>query len=158
MHGASASRFCDHCLLPVPEREEIFADYPEGKKVFCCSACRTIHRMIHEEGLHAVYQTHVWKTAGIPETIRDTDNVVQLDSLGGGDFSKRNRLWTRLYSAGGSKQPCRSRQVGDLDFWRPAGLPALWTALSCLYQGRSERKLPHGFVTMTVFGFGIMPA
>ena len=62
---------CDHCLLPVEDREAIHDERPEGRKAFCCNACRSIYRMIQDEGLADFYARRDWQTAGIPEPLRE---------------------------------------------------------------------------------------
>lgn len=74
----AATLVCDHCLLPVTEREAVYEDSPAGRKVFCCRACRAICRMITEEGLSDFYRKREWTSFGIPESLRskteqDTD-------------------------------------------------------------------------------------
>ena len=68
---AAHSVNCDHCLLPVTEQEALYEDYPTGRKVFCCHACRAIYRMIQDEGLGEFYRKRDWRTSGIAESIRD---------------------------------------------------------------------------------------
>ena len=68
---AAHSVNCDHCLLPVAGQEALYEDYPAGRKVFCCHACRAIYRMIQDEGLGEFYRKRDWRTSGIPESIRD---------------------------------------------------------------------------------------
>ena len=71
MTTANARTFtCDHCLLPVAEKEVVVGDFPGGGRVFCCHACRAIYRMITEEGLGDFYKKRDWKAPGIPETLR----------------------------------------------------------------------------------------
>jgi Cu2+-exporting ATPase len=62
---------CDHCLLPAAEQEVVYGDFPSGRKTFCCHACRAIYTMITEEGLGDFYQKRDWKSAGIPESLRN---------------------------------------------------------------------------------------
>ena len=66
---------CDHCLLPVAERNAVFDDRPSGRKVFCCHACRAIYRMIQDEGLGEFYQKREWQTSGIPKPLRISDDT-----------------------------------------------------------------------------------
>ncbi|HAK58928.1 MAG TPA: copper-translocating P-type ATPase, partial [Nitrospiraceae bacterium] len=66
---------CDHCLLPVSEREALVDGHASGRTVFCCHACRAIYRMINEEGLGEFYRRRDWSTRGIPESLRVTDPV-----------------------------------------------------------------------------------
>lgn len=79
MQSSGASLVCDHCLLLVQERDAVFEAGPLGKKVFCCTACRAIHRMIREEGLQDFYRTRDWGSAGIPEPLRDQRSAIQQD-------------------------------------------------------------------------------
>ena len=66
----STDRYCDHCLLPIPEAEAVFENTPDGRKVFCCKACRAIYLMIAEEGLQDFYQKRTWLSGGIPDSLR----------------------------------------------------------------------------------------
>lgn len=53
---------CDHCLLTFPEREAIRDEIDGKKKVFCCSGCRGIYRVIYKEGLGEFYERRSgWK-------------------------------------------------------------------------------------------------
>ena len=61
---------CEHCLLPVKEREAVYDDFSTGRKVFCCHACRAINRLIVEEGLGAFYKKRAWRSSGIPEAFK----------------------------------------------------------------------------------------
>jgi Cu2+-exporting ATPase len=61
---------CEHCLLPVSDREAVYADFPAGRKVFCCRACCAIYWMIIEEGLQDFYQKRDWRSFGIPESLK----------------------------------------------------------------------------------------
>src|SRR5512139_1727648 len=67
----ASTALCDHCLLPVADGQVFFEECPEGRKVFCCAACRSIYRMIREEGLADFYARRDWQTAGIPELLRE---------------------------------------------------------------------------------------
>jgi Cu2+-exporting ATPase len=64
---------CDHCLLPVVRQDALYDDYPTGRKTFCCLACRAIYRMIQDEGLGEFYRKRNWRSSGIPESIRNSD-------------------------------------------------------------------------------------
>ncbi len=84
--GAS-SLVCEHCLLPVSAREAVYDERTENRKVFCCHACRSIYRMIIEEGLGAFYTKRDWNSSGLPEMLRgprslDTETpAVELEFL-----------------------------------------------------------------------------
>jgi len=54
---------CDHCLLTFPERDAIYDEIDEKKRVFCCNACRGIYRLIYEEGLDRFYKERKWDEA-----------------------------------------------------------------------------------------------
>jgi P-type Cu2+ transporter len=62
---------CEHCLLPVTEREAVYEVLPTGQKTFCCRACRAIYLLINEEGLHDFYTKRDWKSFGIPGVLRE---------------------------------------------------------------------------------------
>jgi P-type Cu2+ transporter len=68
----STPRICEHCLLPVTEREAIYEDLPAGQKTFCCRACRAIYLLINDEGLHEFYKKRDWKSFGIPGVLRES--------------------------------------------------------------------------------------
>jgi Cu2+-exporting ATPase len=83
----SAQLICEHCLLPVAEREAVYGALPTGQKAFCCHACRSIYLLITEEGLQDFYKKRDWKSFGIPDVLResmDSDNsplVAESESL-----------------------------------------------------------------------------
>ncbi len=58
---------CDHCLLTFPEREGVRDDIDGQQKIFCCSGCRGIYRLIHDEGLIEFYKKRVGWKPGPPE-------------------------------------------------------------------------------------------
>jgi P-type Cu2+ transporter len=66
---------CDHCLLPVAERDAVTDDLPSGRKVFCCHACRAIFRLIQDEGLGEFYQKRHWQSSGIPKSLRTSGDA-----------------------------------------------------------------------------------
>ena len=57
---------CDHCLLDFPEREAVRDVVAGEEKVFCCTGCAGIHRLIREEGLGAFYAGRRWDEPGLP--------------------------------------------------------------------------------------------
>jgi Cu2+-exporting ATPase len=57
---------CDHCLLDFPEREAVRESVAGEDKVFCCTGCAGIHRLIREEGLGAFYAGRRWDEPGLP--------------------------------------------------------------------------------------------
>ena len=76
MTTANARSFmCDHCLLPVAAKEAVVGDFPGGRRVFCCHACRAIYRMITEEGLGDFYKNRDWKSCGIPGPLRGEERL-----------------------------------------------------------------------------------
>ena len=83
----SAQLICEHCLLPIAEREAVYGAFPTGQKAFCCHACRSIYLLITEEGLQDFYKKRDWKSFGIPDVLReskDSDNsppVAESESL-----------------------------------------------------------------------------
>jgi P-type Cu2+ transporter len=78
---------CEHCLLPITEREAVYEALPTGQKTFCCRACRAIYLLINEEGLHDFYAKRDWKSFGIPGVLRESKDsesslpVVENESL-----------------------------------------------------------------------------
>ncbi len=65
---------CDHCLLIFPEKDAIRDEVDGASRVFCCSGCRGIYRLIHEEHLCEFYKRRKGWTPGPPD-----DADVQLD-------------------------------------------------------------------------------
>ena len=79
---------CDHCLIEFPEREAVRDDVGGVEKVFCCTGCRGIFRLITGEGLEAFYARRRWDGVGLaadPEGRVDTaefrDAVDEADGL-----------------------------------------------------------------------------
>ncbi len=66
---------CDHCLLPFPEREAVREKDGEHERVFCCTGCQGIHRLIREEGLGAFYEGRRWEEAGLAARPEDPQEV-----------------------------------------------------------------------------------
>ncbi|MCL5022791.1 MAG: heavy metal translocating P-type ATPase [Nitrospirae bacterium] len=58
---------CDHCLLSFPERDAVRDAVDGQEKVFCCSGCRGVFRLIHGEGLDEFYRRREGWTPGPPE-------------------------------------------------------------------------------------------
>lgn len=99
MRATVPSRLCDHCLLPLADHDAIRADFPDGERMFCCTACRSIYRMIREEGLQDFYRTREWKTAGIAGAIR-----AQESSEGGEDAAEEERLMPLIREEGTARE------------------------------------------------------
>ena len=83
---------CDHCLLDFPEREAVREEVAGASKVFCCTGCRSVFRLIREEGLEGFYGGRRWDETGLaadPErpvdatafrdAVREVDGVCELD-------------------------------------------------------------------------------
>ena len=83
---------CDHCLLEFPEREAVREGVAGGEKVFCCTGCRAVFRLITAEGLEGFYAGRRWDEAGLaadPErpvdaaafqdAVRRVDGLAELD-------------------------------------------------------------------------------
>src|SRR5512136_521875 len=66
---------CDHCLLEFPEREAVREDDAGVVRVFCCTGCQGIHRLIREEGLGAFYEGRRWEEAGLAARPEDPQEV-----------------------------------------------------------------------------------
>lgn len=56
---------CNHCLLEFPDREAVRDNIDGAEKVFCCSGCNGIYRLIHFEGLDDFYSQRKWPEKGI---------------------------------------------------------------------------------------------
>ncbi len=83
---------CDHCLLEFPEREAVRDEVAGASKVFCCTGCRGVFRLIREEGLEGFYTGRRWDEAGLAadperpvdvavfrEAVREVDGLHELD-------------------------------------------------------------------------------
>jgi Cu2+-exporting ATPase len=81
---------CDHCLIEVNEKEAIFDEIEGKQKVFCCSGCRGICHLLHEQGLDAFYTKRTGWQPGPPElltvttgifsdSVRSTDGANEID-------------------------------------------------------------------------------
>jgi Cu2+-exporting ATPase len=81
---------CDHCLLEFPEREAV-RDEGAGK-IFCCTGCHGVWRLITEEGLSGFYTGRRWEEAGLAadperevdpaafrEAVREAEGLAELD-------------------------------------------------------------------------------
>ncbi len=66
---------CDHCLLEFPEREAVRERDGEVERVFCCTGCQGIHRLIREEGLGAFYEGRRWEQGGLAARPEDPQEV-----------------------------------------------------------------------------------
>jgi Cu2+-exporting ATPase len=66
---------CDHCLLGFPEREAVRERDGEAERVFCCTGCQGIHRLIREEGLGAFYEGRRWEEVGLAARPEDPQEV-----------------------------------------------------------------------------------
>ncbi len=60
---------CDHCLLTFPQRDAIYDNINEQERVFCCSGCRGVYKLIHEEGLYDFYDKRKWDEVGISSSL-----------------------------------------------------------------------------------------
>jgi Cu2+-exporting ATPase len=83
---------CDHCLLEFAEREAVRDEVAGQAKVFCCTGCRGVFRLILEEGLQGFYDGRRWEEPGLaadPErrvdaaafrdAVRDAGDARELD-------------------------------------------------------------------------------
>jgi len=66
---------CDHCLLAFPEREAVRERDGGEERVFCCTGCQGIHRLIREEGLGAFYEGRRWDEGGLAARPEDPQEV-----------------------------------------------------------------------------------
>jgi P-type Cu2+ transporter len=83
---------CDHCLLEFPEREAVRDEVSGAAKVFCCTGCQGVFRLIVGEGLEQFYAGRRWDEAGpaadpdrqldvaaFREAVREVDGEAELD-------------------------------------------------------------------------------
>jgi Cu2+-exporting ATPase len=66
---------CDHCLIDYPESRAV-RDTINGRQLsFCCSGCRGVYRLIHDEGLDDFYckRGDSWKEGPPDERFFDAD-------------------------------------------------------------------------------------
>ncbi|HXX53910.1 MAG TPA: heavy metal translocating P-type ATPase metal-binding domain-containing protein, partial [Thermodesulfovibrionales bacterium] len=68
---------CDHCLLEFPDRQAVHDTINGHVKVFCCSGCSGISRLIHGEGLEAFYERRKWNESGISSSILNKEPDVE---------------------------------------------------------------------------------
>ncbi len=66
---------CDHCLLEFPEREAVRESDAGVERVFCCTGCQGIHRLIRGEGLQAFYEGRRWQEGGLAARPEDPQEV-----------------------------------------------------------------------------------
>jgi len=71
---------CDHCLLDVPEKDALYDEIDNQKKVFCCHGCNGIYRLVHSEGLDDFYAK---RRSWIPGPVEDrpVDRSLFLEGL-----------------------------------------------------------------------------
>jgi len=67
---------CDHCLLEFPEREAVRERFAGDEKVFCCTGCAGVYRLIQAEGLGGFYAGRRWEEAGLAATPGGADPAV----------------------------------------------------------------------------------
>jgi Cu2+-exporting ATPase len=83
---------CDHCLVAFPEREALREDVAGAAKVFCCTGCLGVARLIAAEGLEGFYARRRWDEPGLAadparpvdaaafrEAVRAVDGAAELD-------------------------------------------------------------------------------
>ena len=83
---------CDHCLLEFPDREAVRDPAHAGARVFCCTGCLGVFRLIAGEGLEAFYAARRWEERGLtadPERpvavaafepgVREVDGLSEID-------------------------------------------------------------------------------
>ena len=63
---------CDHCLLEFHEREAVYGEIANVRKVFCCRGCFGISLLIHDEGLDKFYESRKWNETGISRDFFDS--------------------------------------------------------------------------------------
>ncbi len=86
------THICSHCLIEVNEKEAIFDEIEGQQKVFCCTGCRGIYRLLHDQGLDTFYSKRTGWQPGPPERITVTtgifnDSVRSMDGVNEIDIS-----------------------------------------------------------------------
>ncbi len=66
---------CDHCLIEVDEKEAVFDEIEGQQKVFCCTGCRGIYHLLHDQGLDTFYSKRIGWQPGPPEMITVTTGI-----------------------------------------------------------------------------------
>ncbi len=56
---------CDHCLLEFPEREAVRDEVGGRARVFCCTGCRGVYRLVLGAGLERFYAGRRWDERGL---------------------------------------------------------------------------------------------
>jgi Cu2+-exporting ATPase len=56
---------CDHCLAEFPEREAVREAVGGAPRVFCCTGCAGVYRLILDEGLSGFYAGRRWEETGL---------------------------------------------------------------------------------------------
>lgn len=57
---------CDHCLTEFPAHEAVRDEVGGAPRVFCCTGCRGVYRLVADEGLGAYYERRRWDAPGEP--------------------------------------------------------------------------------------------
>ncbi|MHB8845231.1 MAG: heavy metal translocating P-type ATPase [Nitrospirota bacterium] len=81
---------CDHCLLPMDERDAVHVNVDGAPKVFCCHGCSGVYQLIHSEGLDDFYARrrawvpgpaalHSVDAASFSETLRKAGDEIETD-------------------------------------------------------------------------------
>jgi P-type Cu2+ transporter len=58
---------CGHCLLPIGAEGAVTLDTDAGPLRFCCAGCRSVYRLLREEGLDDFYRRRTGWVPGPPE-------------------------------------------------------------------------------------------
>jgi P-type Cu2+ transporter len=58
---------CGHCLLPIVAEGAVTLDTEAGPLRFCCTGCRSVYRLLREEGLDDFYRRRTGWIPGPPE-------------------------------------------------------------------------------------------
>jgi Cu2+-exporting ATPase len=69
------SYVCDHCLIEVNEKEVLFDQIEGQDKVFCCSGCKGIYHLLHDQGLDTFYSRRTGWQPGPPELLEVSTGI-----------------------------------------------------------------------------------
>ncbi len=84
----AARTTCLHCDLPIPSDRQAKAD------PYCCEGCRTVYRLIHDEGLDRFYDLRRGSIA--PPSTERPDSFAWLDGILGDDSAGERGASCRL--------------------------------------------------------------
>lgn len=67
MNAEGGPSLCTHCLSPIARGKELACESDGRTFYFCCNGCRSVFRLLHEEGLEEFYARRRGFAPGPPE-------------------------------------------------------------------------------------------